>query len=158
MVRSSKPRLTGDEEFIGTLTGVIGRVEDPGPIFNKFQVVVAAHNAKVFATQGAYGGHRWPPRKGYSNKTRPGRMTRRSNHHGGPLLVRTGRLLRSLTRVPLAVFRVMGRSAIFGTDVPYAKYHQFGTKWLPRRPPVQVNQALQRSLARTAAAHIVDGD
>ncbi len=47
---------------------------------------------------------------------------------GGGILFASGKLLHSLQ-----VYQVDSMSRAIGTDVPYGKYHQFGTVTLPKR-------------------------
>lgn len=64
-------------------------------------------------------GNRWRPLSPYT--------VRKKGH--ATILYDTGRLLRSYH------WRLEGNNAVrFGTDVPYAAVHQFGTKRVPRRP------------------------
>ena len=87
--------------------------------------ILRAEEAEQFATQGASFGQPWPPRK------RPAPW---------PLLIKSGRLLGSLTDQgnPEHVEQILAGpgsqvTGLFGTTVPYAKFHHLGTRALPRR-------------------------
>lgn len=76
-----------------------------------------------FLSEGARGGTPWPARKRLGN--------------GHPLLVLTGRLLRSLVDAnsPDHVEeRVSESELIFGTRLRYAEYLNAGTRKMPARP------------------------
>lgn len=49
------------------------------------------------------------------------------------ILVRTSDLLRSVSDRPLSKELVLPHEVQAGTNVSYAKYHQFGTRYMPRR-------------------------
>ena len=49
------------------------------------------------------------------------------------VLVRTSDLLRSVSDRPLNIEMVLPHEVQAGTRVPYAKYHQYGTRRMPRR-------------------------
>ena len=80
-----------------------------------------------FLTEGAaYGQAKWLPRK-----------TRNRHLPSSPLLIRTGRLYRSLTQEGgenISIWDPETLTLLLGTAVPYAPYHQFGTRTMPARP------------------------
>lgn len=82
--------------------------------------VVFNHMRTRFLQQVNPDGTPWPPSKAAQRRARLGR--------GGGTLFRTGKLWRSLQ---LSVEDANTRS--IGTDVDYAKFHQFGTIHLPQR-------------------------
>ena len=73
---------------------------------------------QVFKTKG-YGS--WPDRKD------------KKKH---PLLIKTSRLYNSWTKTgePGNIFRYDATSMVWGSDVPYGKYHEYGTSKMPERP------------------------
>jgi phage gpG-like protein len=76
-----------------------------------------------FLTQGeAYGQH-WLERK---------RETRGSQ--GKPILFRTGRLKQSFLEGPEHIEETHDTALLFGSRVPYAIFHQLGTRNMPARP------------------------
>lgn len=92
---------------------------------------VRSNIALQFASEGRFSGAPWLPRK-----------ARRGRPNLRPLLFSSGRLLRSLTDHddPEHVEEIeAGRSAgvaslLIGTRVPYAAFHQRGTRYLVARP------------------------
>ncbi|MBI1941032.1 MAG: phage virion morphogenesis protein [Acidobacteria bacterium] len=109
--------------------------------------------ARQFASEGRAEGTPWAPRhhpsvpsslrrgipirSGGVVKTRPGQA------QGLPLLVRTGALLRSLTAPGAAghVERFEDHSLAIGTSLPYALFHQTGTRRMPARPIIVLSGA-----------------
>jgi phage gpG-like protein len=91
--------------------------------------------AQQFASEGQAEGTPWPPRKFSS-----ARSTRRGVQAGrgpaSPLLIRTGALRDSLTTPGAAgpVEELEGYSITLGSRLPYASYHQTGTRRMPARP------------------------
>lgn len=76
-------------------------------------------------------GQRW--RQLWPELTAETVASKRELGYTGDILVRETDLLRSLTDRPLSVERMTAREAVAGTRVRYARYHQDGTKRMPRR-------------------------
>jgi phage gpG-like protein len=87
--------------------------------------------AQQFASEGRAEGTPWPARVG-AGLAPPSRRTMRAS----PLLVRTGALRDSLTTPGAAgsVEELDGGSLTLGTRLPYAMFHQLGTRRMPARP------------------------
>lgn len=91
--------------------------------------------ARQFATEGREYGTPWPAlARSTEERKRPGR----------PMLVDTGALLASLTGGPGNVRHVSSDYAEWGTDVPYAVFHQGGTRNMPARPLVALDEGRRR--------------
>lgn len=75
-------------------------------------------------------------------------------------LIRTGRLVHSITLRPLGVEHITGREVSAGTNVPYARFHQTGTRrGLPARPLFSSAQIRREQAATTAVASwIIKGE
>ncbi len=84
--------------------------------------------AQQFATEGAAGGTPWAP-------LAPSTLRKKRDSRSGILDV-TGALLASLVDAGAAghVEESDGQQLIFGTALPYALFHQTGTRRLPARP------------------------
>jgi phage gpG-like protein len=74
---------------------------------------------------------------------------------GGDVLVASGRLRSSLTSSPhVEENRTVLR---FGTDVSYARFHEYGTKSMPKRPPLVVpSLRLRRAMSDTIRRHLLE--
>ncbi|NIQ92893.1 MAG: phage virion morphogenesis protein [Desulfuromonadales bacterium] len=73
---------------------------------------------------------------------------RRKARRFGPglkILQRSGRLRRSITT------RVEGDAIVASTDVAYAPFHQFGTRFLPARPFLVLTESDKEEVARAVA-------
>ena len=100
---------------------------------------------KAFTSKGKSIGYDWPKlNKKYAawkNRHFPNR----------PLLVLRGHLRDSLTNESsrqMVFNRAGGRQLIIGTRIKYAKFHQYGTKKMPARPFVKVDQGLVNDWAK----------
>lgn len=49
------------------------------------------------------------------------------------------------------------KQATFGTDVEYAKFHQYGTSKMPKRQLVYEPRGFASRIALLSARHVVDG-
>jgi len=108
------------------------RLLDMSGLWERFADVMEGTERARFATSG-FG--EWPP---LAEKT-----IQYKYRHGFPLfpLIRTDALWASLTEREQAM-RIMPQRMTWGTDIPYAKYHQgfqdeAGTPTDPGRPPVR---------------------
>ena len=93
-------------------------------------------NKATFSLTGAgtlEGAKRWPDLKESTKKQK-----KRNYGTAYPILVATGRLAGSLINPghPDTVKNIKKRSLELGTNVPYAKFHQYGTRNIPMRKPV----------------------
>ena len=148
-------RIHGIDEIKETVSDLDDLLDDLSPIIREDVIpVVRERILRIFSSRG-YG--RWAP-------LRP--STIRGKGHDLPL-VETRRLRRSLTNEqdPEAIIQVRRRSLTYGTEVPYARYHEFGTRRMPRRPffePLiedtefqdQLVRAVDRGITRRAVREI----
>jgi len=90
--------------------------------------------ARQFASEGRAEGTPWP-------ELSPATLRRR--HARTPILYKTGALLRSLGEPGAAghVEELEGYSLTLGSRLPYALYHQTGTRRLPARPIIVLSGA-----------------
>lgn len=70
-------------------------------------------------------------------------------------LIETGRLFRSLTSLQGSPNEITPSYAIFGTKVEYAKFHQYGTREMPKRKVVFEPVGFAKKVGEKAAKHIV---
>ena len=97
--------------------------------------------ARQFASEGRAEGTPWAARKSVG-AVHELPTTQRAIHES-PLLVRTGALQRSLTVRGAAghVERLEAQSLAIGTSLPYALFHQTGTRRMPARPIIVLSGA-----------------
>lgn len=114
-----------------TLTRWRGRLADASPAFDEIGGLFAQIETRRFAQQGPG----WAPLSPAYARAKAALFP------GRPILVRTGQLRDSLTQRPFGIDRVGPTFAEFGTNIPYAQYHQHGTPHMPARPPLVTDLA-----------------
>lgn len=123
-------------------------VADYRPIWQVIEADFYSQIARQFQTEGTAGGDKWealkPEYAGWKEAHYPGK----------PILQRTGDLIESLTNPNSAngVRREERKTLTLGSLLPYALYHQTGTRdgRLPARPEIQLTEAFKR----TTMAHV----
>lgn len=86
-----------------------------------------------------------------------GPWQRRRRPEPWPLMRRTGKLLASLTSLFGPPNNIGMTEAEFGTNVEYAKFHQYGTTRMPARKIVFEPSGFARDLASKAANYVANG-
>lgn len=75
-----------------------------------------------------------------------------------PLMVRSGRLFRSVTELEDSQVNVIrDNGAEFGTSVEYAKFHQYGTSKMAKRRVIFTPVGFTHDLAGVIAKYIIHG-
>ena len=106
---------------------------------------------RQFRSEGVAGGEKWEAlTAAYSG-------WKEAHFPGKPILERTGELLDSLTdpNSPNAVRIEERKSLTLGSSVPYAIYHQTGTKNMPARPEIQLTEAFKRTTMHHVQQYLV---
>jgi phage gpG-like protein len=106
-------------------------IKDFREVWPEIRMYWVRANVEHFESEGARGGQKWQPLSANYAKWKA------KKYPGKPILVRTGRLFRSLTLGGFGTDIIndeQPRSLTLGTAVPYAKYHQRGTSRLAQRP------------------------
>lgn len=121
------------------------RSKNLAPIFLYAQQRLRVANAENFAVGGLPdAGGPWKPRKDGGSYTHP-------------LMIRSGTLMNSLTSLFGPPNIIMPTYAEFGTNVEYAKFHQYGTTKMPARKVVFEPRGFGRDLAERTASYIANG-
>jgi phage gpG-like protein len=107
-------------QLAARLNAAASRIGEPRPALERVRVLLAQGEAQVFGSQGTAIGQHWPP---------PADPERKIDSR---LLVATGALRNSLTNPGAG--EVTELELRFGTDVPYGRFHQYGTSRMPARP------------------------
>lgn len=76
---------------------------------------------------------------------------------GAPTLVMSGKLFRELRSLNGPVNSIGLTKATFGTDIEYAKFHQYGTTKMAKRQIVYEPTGFAERLAIIAADYVTDG-
>lgn len=81
-----------------------------------------------------------------------------ANFPGAPKMFRTGKLFSSLANLSSrGISLIADQIAEFGTDVEYAKFHQYGTEKMPKRKIVFTPREFPRQLGDKIAEYVADG-
>lgn len=112
----------------------------------------ADQNRQQFGTRGARWLTPWP-------ELRPETVIeKRREGYTGDILIANTNLLRSLADRPMGFERITAHEVEAGTNVSYAKYHQYGTKYMPARPLLSAEQVAHEGAASSAViSWIVSG-
>ena len=82
-----------------------------------------------------------------------------ANVPGAPPMVRTGKLFRSVTELENSRVNVVADTrAEFGTDVEYAKFHQYGTTKMAKRKVVYEPMGFAKKTGEVAAVYVCHGN
>ncbi len=144
--------ILGELQVARMLEGVKYRTSDLRPVWAAIADDFLQIEARQFATEGGLG-RPWPPLS-------PAYAAWKAKHYpGAPILVRTGRLRASLTsRGGDHVEAIEPQMLKIGTAVPYARFHQTGTKRMPPRPPIVIPEEAKDRWVRLIQAYLQGGD
>jgi len=124
------------------LQAMQARAGNFAPVFRDARTQLEKANAENFTTGGLPVGG-WDPRK---------------RDYAWPIMRRTGRLFSSLTNLRGATNVITDDYAQFGTNVEYAKFHQYGTEKMPARKIVFNPTGFSQETARKALRWVTRGD
>lgn len=136
--------VQGAEEFKRTLGLTGNRLKNLSPVWEAWAIDFRAKESYLFDAEGAAQGYgSWAPLS-----PKYAEQKRRDGFTGG-ILVRTGKLKASLSSVGAgSITKITPSSLEIGTSIPYAKYHQGGTRRMPARPPIRVTDAQRQFLIK----------
>lgn len=141
----------GLQSMIANLQKKAVRAESFIPIFPKAKAELALSTASNFTSNGLLVGG-WAP---LDTEYGAWKMSR---FPGAPPLVRTGRLFASLTSQNMASISMKPKSFTIGTNVEYAKFHQYGTTKMAKRKILFVPELFAKKFANDAAKWVNKGD
>lgn len=143
--------IEGLDEATGAWMEMVARARDVSGANDAIHEIFVAGRARDFDSFGASSAAGpWAARKPSTLRRRP----------GGRLMHVSGRLRRSLVDPghPEHVFIAGARGVEeMGTRVPYAAYHQRGTRWMVPRPVVAAPDEETRLYGRAVLAWITEG-
>ncbi len=139
----------GADEAGSALEQLGRRAQDARPASYKVRTVFRKAERRRFD----YSGPGWAPLEATTRE-------RKSREQLDPRILRAkGALYRSLTS-PTAAFQIDRRDRTefeFGTDVPYARFHEQG-RGVPQRKLIDLTPAEHRDLTSTIESYIAQGD
>lgn len=128
--------LPGQPAFVRGLQRFADQIENFQPFWEEwFKPAWVRHVTLHYETQGGSTGGQWAPlREAYG-------IWKQKHWPGLPVGVLSGATRESLTFSgdPRAIWNASPTSLTVGTNVPYAMYLQLGTRRMPARPPLRVN-------------------
>lgn len=146
----------GFQPFIMALDRFRQNLDDASPVWERAADYLQSLHVEGFNQQKQAGtSDRWAPLsdryREYKARVRPGKK----------ILDFDGDLRASLTQSGRGVRIFEPGFMVFGTDVPYAKYHMNGTPNMPARPPLidaARSKNFKRHLAKLMQEFIVKGE
>lgn len=133
------------------LAAMEARAKNFTPVFIAARTDLEKANAANFASNGLPSGKAWAPLDAeygsWKSVNFPGRGT----------LVRSGKLFQSLTSMKGTPSYIRSNEAGFGTNVEYAKFHQYGTFKMPKRQIVFSTPIFVKQTAKNAGQYVADG-
>ncbi len=126
------------------------RSKDFRPIFRWAKRELEKANAQNFAANGLPAGGWAPLDARYAS-------WKSTNFPGRPIMEASGKLKDSLVRLDGPTNKIRLMSAEFGTDVEYAKFHQYGTTRMAKRKIVYEPKGFARTLAEHTGEYVVYG-
>jgi phage gpG-like protein len=150
--------LAGDVQLRRELLRFRGAVADASPAFEQIArgssglkgvYSLRGIERRQFQSQGAFASAGWAP-------LAPSTVRAKARRGLDPrILHATGRLAASLSGGAGRVEIVSSSQLIFGTSVPYARFHQSGTARMPRRRPIELREQDRRAIVRTLQRYLV---
>ena len=140
------------DDVLELLENMKDRAGDMRPVFRWAKGQLELANAANFMANGLPSGKPWAPLdKDYGtwkSARFPGRGT----------MVQTGNLFRSLINMNDSAVNVIEKdTATFGTNVEYAKFHQYGTTKMAKRKLVFEPPLFAEAVAQDLSRYVVDG-
>lgn len=128
---------TGDRHYSRGFYALAHEVEDMSPVFDRIAMDIRHGVEEQFMTEGDAGGTPWAPLS-------PDYGAWKDAHYPGmPLLVRTGEMRHQL--LDPDAFSVGKTSLRYEPASDIAIYHQFGTRYMPKRKVLVITEARERS-------------
>lgn len=137
-------QLNLDADITGAmnkLNGMSTRAANFSPLFHFAKLEIQKSNIENFTTHGLPVGG-WAPRR---------------SDYGWPIMRKSGELFSSLANLRGPANDIGRKSAIFGTNVEYAKFHQRGTRHMPKRAVVFEPPIFAQRLGLASAEYVADG-
>ena len=135
---------------VAGLQALLARLRDLTPAWRNLLAYLRQVTAQTFDTQGGRIGQFWQPLSPAYAKFKAIKWP------GQPILRASDRMFRSLTTEGAtdSIAQVSPQALSYGTQTPYAKYHQRGTPKLPRRQFLAVTEADRIEIKRIVRAQL----
>lgn len=147
MYATANVKISGVEKTQARFTGMILRSKTFEPIFIVAKKRIEASNVANFTANGLPAGGWAPLDPQYA-------AFKAAKFPGRPTLVGNGRLFRSVASMTNSISSISPTKAEFGTNVEYAKFHQYGTRKMPKRKIIFEPQGFSKETANDAVRWI----
>lgn len=144
-----RAELINEDRYYRRLTEMSARAKNLTPIFVWAQQELRKANAENFTANGLPVGG-WAPLS-------PQYAAWKAMHFPAPPMQVTGRLFRSLTSLAGPANVITPTWAQFGTDIEYAKFHQYGTTKMPARQIVYEPTGFAREFGSRVIGYVANG-
>lgn len=145
-----KIEVFGDVQVSRKLLRWAGRVTDASPAFREIAQLLRRYERRQFTSQGAFASGGWAPDAESTVRLKAAKGL------DPRILHATGDLEQSLTGSSGGHVEVVAaHQLVFGTSVPYARFHQTGTSRMPRRRPLEIRERDRAELVRIIQQHLV---
>lgn len=144
----------GDRQVARDLLRIGDRAVDATPAFAQMLLDLVDLEREQFGSEGQRASGGWAPLAA-STLAR-----KRANGLDERILRATGALYESLEETSSggdAIRHADPTQMVFGTTVPYARYHQLG-QGVPRRRPVELAERDRQGLVKTLQRYVMTGD
>ncbi len=141
--------VEGEKRLRAVLQVSIDAIDDMDPAWQRIRDDFAEEEKDWLDSEG----------RGSFRRLSPAYAARKAAKYGNkPILQRSGRLRASLTDPNDRdfVYRAERLRVVLGTKVRYARYHQKGTRTMPRRPPVRMGRDAGKRWSRIIHEHLFE--
>lgn len=140
----------GIEPVVTRVRGMADRAARPSnQVWEDIGRMIRNAYKEQFETEGAFLGRKWAP-------LNPRYAAWKQRHHPeGTILVLEGKLKESYTDAQKAYTHITGNVGEFGSNDKIAKYHQYGTRFMPARRVVVVNMFLRNEIKRVERDYVM---
>ena len=141
----------GDRQISRRFTSAAATLKDARPAWHRIVDLLLDEEAKQFDTEGGHASSGWTP-------LAPSTVAAKQALGLDPrILHATGRLRESLTErgAPDQTVILAPAFMVFGSTVPYGKYHQTGGGRLPQRKPFELTDRARREAVRIIQREIM---
>ena len=144
-------KIDGVNKTVERLASIGSRGLDFTPVLLKAKADLLLANASNFTTNGLLVGGWKPLDASYAS-------WKSTRFPGAPTMVQTGKLFNSLTSQNAAFSTMTNTSLTLGTNVEYAKFHQYGTTKMPKRKIVFEPAGFTKKVNENAVSWMANGD
>jgi phage gpG-like protein len=170
--------MAGQDVILRKIGALASAVKDLRPAWKNVFAFMDKYELNVFKSGGSFDGMAgWAPRKdgSFAWKRKGGATGGNTwgkkfsvSKHGGlfqsikradkghGILVDSGRLMNSLavSSSSDAIREMDAKWMVYGTSVPYAGYHQTGTRKMVARPPLRLTESAKRQITQIVVLHM----